>query len=116
MQNPTEFDPRRRHLDGEDCDHDKDDKKGDGMPNPFEKALFESRTLLISGPVDDKMLKEATIRAMAMEAKDATTPITVFINSPGGSADAAAGGGPRFSTASPGCWRRAGWSNRECSC
>ena len=88
MQNPTEFDPRRRHLDGEDCDHDKDDKKGDGMPNPFEKALFESRTLLISGPVDDKMLKEATIRAMAMEAKDATTPITVFINSPGGSADA----------------------------
>lgn len=88
MQNPTEFDPRRLRLDGEDSDHDKDEKKGDGMPNPFEKALFESRTLLISGPVDDKMLKEATVRAFAMESKDPDAPITVFINSPGGSADA----------------------------
>lgn len=88
MQNPTEFDPRRLRLEGEDCDHEKDEKKGDGMPNPFEKALFESRTLLLSGPVDDKMLKEATLRAFAMEAKDKDAPITVFINSPGGSADA----------------------------
>ncbi len=88
MQNPTEFDPRHLRLEGEDCDHEKDEKKGDGMPNPFEKALFESRTLLLSGPVDDKMLKEATVRAFAMEAKDKDAPITVFINSPGGSADA----------------------------
>lgn len=89
MQNPIDFDPRRLRLDDEDSDHDdKNEKKGDGMPNPFEKALFDSRTLLISGPVDDKMLKEATVRAFAMEAKDAAAPITVFINSPGGSADA----------------------------
>src|SRR5690606_15164193 len=50
--------------------------------------MFESRTLLLSGPVDDKMLKEATVRAFAMEAKDPAAAVTVFINSPGGSADA----------------------------
>lgn len=88
MQNPLDFDPPRLRLDEEESDQEQNEKKGDGMPNPFEKALFESRTLLISGPVDDKMLKEATVRALAMEAKDADKPITVWINSPGGSADA----------------------------
>ena len=52
-----------------------------------DEALFEARTLLLSGPVDDKMLKEATVRCLAMEQKDGKKPITVFINSPGGSAD-----------------------------
>jgi ATP-dependent Clp protease protease subunit len=93
MQNPFDLDPRRLRLDDdEDDDHDcpgpGKEKEGAGGPNPYEKALFESRTLLISGPVDDKMLKEATVRCLAMEQKDAKKPITVFINSPGGSADA----------------------------
>ena len=93
MQNPFDIDPRRLRLDeDEDDDHEcpnpgGKDKEGGGA-NPYEKALFESRTLLISGPVDDKMLKEATIRCLAMEQKDAKKPITVLINSPGGSADA----------------------------
>ncbi|MEZ6036702.1 MAG: ATP-dependent Clp protease proteolytic subunit [Planctomycetota bacterium] len=89
MQNPIDFDPRRLRLDDDDEEDEKqqEQQKGDS-PNPYEKAMFESRTLLISGPVDDKMLKEATVRAMAMEAKDPKAPITVMINSPGGSADA----------------------------
>lgn len=88
MQNPFDFDPRRLRLDDDDEEDEKqqEQQKGDS-PNPYEKAMFESRTLLISGPVDDKMLKEATVRAMAMEAKDPKAPITVMINSPGGSAD-----------------------------
>ena len=86
MQNPADFDPRRLRLDDEDDDEQKNEQKGEALPNPYEKALFKSRTILISGPVDDKMLKEATIRAM--EEKDADAPITVLINSPGGSADA----------------------------
>jgi ATP-dependent Clp protease protease subunit len=94
MQNPFDIDPRRLRLDeDEDDDHEcpnpgGKDKEGGGGANPYEKALFESRTLLISGPVDDKMLKEATIRCLAMEQKDPKKPITVLINSPGGSADA----------------------------
>ena len=86
MQNQRDVDPRysRRADDG---GSDQEQKKGDGPSNPYEKALFESRTLLISGGVDDKMLKEATMRVMAMEAEDGDAPITVMINSPGGSAD-----------------------------
>jgi ATP-dependent Clp protease, protease subunit len=94
MQNPFDIDPRRLRLDeDEDDDHEcpgKDDKEKEGGagPNPYEKALFESRTLLISGPVDDKMLRDATVRILAMEQKDPKKAITVYINSPGGSADA----------------------------
>ncbi|MBL9080014.1 MAG: ATP-dependent Clp protease proteolytic subunit [Planctomycetes bacterium] len=94
MPNPFDFDPRRLRLDDDDddehdgpCEHGAKDKEPGG-PNPYEKALFESRTLLISGPVDDKMLRDATVRCLAMEQKDAKKAITVFINSPGGSADA----------------------------
>lgn len=80
------FDPRLPRLDDDD-DRDRDDKEP-RTPNPYERALFEARTILISGPVDDKMLRDATVRCMAMEEKDPKAPITVFINSPGGSADA----------------------------
>jgi ATP-dependent Clp protease protease subunit len=88
MQNPTDFDPRRLRLDDDDDDEceDKEQQKGP-QPNPYEKALFDARTLIISGPVDDKMHRDATVRVLAMEAKDKKAPITVFINSPGGSAD-----------------------------
>jgi len=91
MPNPLDLDPRRLRPEEEDDDHecpDQGGEKGSATPNPYEKALFEARTLLISGPVDDKMLKEATVRCLAMEQKDSKKPITVFINSPGGSADA----------------------------
>lgn len=96
MPNPLDLDPRPLHLGDDDDDDEHDDHEGDKKggdkdgagSNPFEKALLESRTLLLSGPVDDKMLKEATIRCFAMEQKDAKKPITVMINSPGGSADA----------------------------
>ena len=91
MPNPTDFDPRRLRLDEDDDDDHADPnepKAEHAQPSPYEKALFESRTLLLSGPVDDKMLKEATVRVLAMEAKDKKAPITVWINSPGGSADA----------------------------
>ena len=87
-----DFEPQNlRFGDDDDDDHgpcENDDEKGKGAPNPFEKALFEARTLLISGPVDDKMLRDATVRCLALEQKDPKAGITVFINSPGGSADA----------------------------
>lgn len=89
QKNDSDFDPRPYRLDDDDddhgCGHGEQEK---ATPNPYEKALFDARTLLFSGPVDDKMLKDATVRCLAMEAKDPDAPITVFINSPGGSADA----------------------------
>jgi ATP-dependent Clp protease protease subunit len=97
MRHPDPLDPRTYRLAGDDDDDEDDDEqegqkqrgeKGGHQPSPYEKALFEARTLLLSGPVDDKMLKEATIRCLALEQKDNKKAITVFINSPGGSADA----------------------------
>ncbi len=94
MPNDDLFDPRRFRLaddDEDDDDHECEDKgkeRAGALPSVYEKAMFESRTLLLSGPVDDKMLREASIRMLAMEAKDSKKAVTVFINSPGGSADA----------------------------
>ena len=53
MQNPFDPAPRRTRLDDEDGEHEQHDKKEGGIANPYEKALFDSRSLLISGPVDD---------------------------------------------------------------
>ena len=93
MPNPYDLDPRRLRPEEDDddehdgpCEHG-DKERGGGGQSPFEKALLDSRTLLFSGPVDDKMLRDATIRCLAMEQKDQKKPITCFINSPGGSAD-----------------------------
>lgn len=92
MQNPDDLDPRRwLRLEEEDDDDERERKRDElmaGTPAYLDKLLFASRTLLISGPVDDKMLRDATVRCFAMEQKDAKKPITVMINSPGGSADA----------------------------
>lgn len=52
-----------------------------------DKQLLETRTLLIHGPVSDKLATHCASRVMIMEKKDPERPITVMINSPGGSAD-----------------------------
>ncbi len=84
MQDPSIRDSRRLAED----DDPTPPKKEPGQPGYLERLLLESRTLLFSGPVDDKMLKDATVRILAMEEQDAEKPINVLINSPGGSADA----------------------------
>ncbi len=52
-----------------------------------DKQLLEARTLLIHGPVSDKMAAHCSARLMIMQQMDPERPITVLINSPGGSAD-----------------------------
>lgn len=53
----------------------------------LEKHLIDARILLCTGPVTDKMARDVTTRILVMEAQDPDRPVTVFINSPGGSAD-----------------------------
>src|SRR5687767_14791975 len=73
MPNPSDFDPLRLRLAGDDDDDDEKEGQAPGadkplpVPSPYEKALLEARTLLISGPVDDKMLRDATVRVLTME-------------------------------------------------
>ena len=61
--------------------------KPDSTGNFVEKHLIESRTLLVSGPITDRLARTVAERLFVMEAQDASAPITVLINSPGGSAD-----------------------------
>ncbi len=66
------------------CDDDTPDRSPASV---VEKHLLESRIVMCTGPVTDKMAREVSSRCLVMEAADSSKPITVFINSPGGSAD-----------------------------
>jgi ATP-dependent Clp protease protease subunit len=52
-----------------------------------DRALVRSRTLMITGPINDALARYVSGRLLIMEAEHPEKPITVFINSPGGSAD-----------------------------
>ena len=52
-----------------------------------DKALLKSRMLMITGPISDALARFVSSRLLVMEAAHPEKPITVFINSPGGSAD-----------------------------
>lgn len=49
------------------------------------KGLMESRTILISDPVDHKLTAKVTAQLLYLDSQDAKKPIKIFINSPGGS-------------------------------
>ena len=66
-----------------------DDESGERLPRMsfVDKHLIEARTLMVSGPITDELAKDVVARALVMERIDRELPITVVINSPGGSAD-----------------------------
>lgn len=66
-------------------DNDKD--KGDVIS----KKLLETRTVLVMQGIDDKLQAKVTSQLLVLEAIDPDAPVTVFINSPGGSIDAGFG-------------------------
>jgi ATP-dependent Clp protease protease subunit len=55
--------------------------------NLVDRHLLESRVILCAGAVTDKMFRDVLSRLLVMESKAPDKPVTVFINSPGGSAD-----------------------------
>ncbi|MEQ1632989.1 MAG: ATP-dependent Clp protease proteolytic subunit [Planctomycetota bacterium] len=87
MQNPSDPDLRFRLEDDEEGQPGQPPQEK-SQPGYLERLMLDTRTLLLSGPVNDRMLKDATVRCLAMEARDPKRVITVLINSPGGSADA----------------------------
>lgn len=50
--------------------------------------LFNSRVLLLGGPVDDDQCNSLIRSMLVLERQDAHEPITLIINSPGGSVTA----------------------------
>ena len=53
----------------------------------LEFKLLEGRTILVVGPVMDKMYNGVSARLLFLEQKDPKAEITMIVNSPGGSAD-----------------------------
>lgn len=52
---------------------------------PAYRHLFESRQVPLFGAIDDKMSAKVIAQLLALEQEDAEAPITLLINSPGGS-------------------------------
>lgn len=63
------------------------DEKGGGKSSFLDRKLIENRTLLVAGPITDQLAKHCMTHLTVMESIDVERPITVFINTPGGSAD-----------------------------
>ena len=86
-------DPRGFRSDEEDEDDEDEDDEEDSAgkkrerPSMLEQDLLEARTVIVHGPVDDKMCAAFTARLLVLEDRDPKAPITVYVNSPGGSAD-----------------------------
>ena len=81
---------RGRGHDALDDDDDEEGKKKDEakpVPAPLEQDLLDARTILVHGPVDDKLAAALAARVLILEDRDSEAPITVYVNSPGGSAD-----------------------------
>jgi ATP-dependent Clp protease protease subunit len=69
-----------------------EEKKGDAKSGEnLELKLLESRTILVEGPVSDKMYRAIVGRLLYLEQKDPKAEITMVVNSPGGSADSGFG-------------------------
>jgi len=62
-----------------------EDGKGDQAW--MSRALMKSRTIICSRQVSDEMAEDVITRLLLLEQEDAKGRITVYINSPGGSAD-----------------------------
>ena len=50
--------------------------------------LLDSRIIMVTGEVNDVMANLIVAQLLYLESKDSTTPITMYVNSPGGSVSA----------------------------
>ncbi len=64
-----------------------DEEKKEKETKSLANELLEARTILVSEEVSDKLARRVTAEALVMDSKDDKSVITVYINSPGGSAD-----------------------------
>lgn len=87
MSNSLPSRPHPFSLDDEDDDPSPATDKPGGEGGFFERRLAEARILQVVGPISDKLARYCSTRLLVMEQMNPEKPITVLINSPGGSAD-----------------------------
>ncbi len=66
------------------CDKEEDDKKDEGIPG----KLLKTRTILVSDAIDKKLAEKIISQLLLLEQESPEEEIKMFINSPGGDADA----------------------------
>ncbi len=84
--------PRRLDEEEEEEEHEQDEERGDPDgegegDGDLTSRLLKSRSVLLSGEIN-KRLAERVIRQLILLEEDGDDPIRVFIDSPGGDADA----------------------------
>lgn len=67
------------------ADDDKEEK--DGGDAGMMKRMLKTRSILVFEPISDKLARRVQNTLLLMQQDDEKAPITVYINSPGGSAD-----------------------------
>ncbi|MBI2388108.1 MAG: ATP-dependent Clp protease proteolytic subunit [Deltaproteobacteria bacterium] len=65
-----------------------DEEKTHDEDRGLEKWLVESRTIIVGEEIGDSIYRKLAVSLAIMERKEPTKPVTVLVNSPGGSADA----------------------------
>ena len=78
MLEPTRFDCSECE------DEDKETASGDAMA----AKLLRTRTILLSGEIDKKLSQRVVSQLLLLEQEDADAAVKMFIDSPGGDADA----------------------------
>ena len=69
---------------------DDDDKKKETQGSESDRLtnkLIDARALILAEEVSDKLYRHVAMMLTILERKDPKAPITIYINSPGGSAD-----------------------------
>ncbi len=79
-------DPRFRLGEEEGEEEREEEHKSEG-PDPLISKMLKTRTILLSGEID-KNLSERTVRQLLLLEDMGDDPIRIFIDSPGGDADA----------------------------
>ena len=64
-----------------------EEQGGEGPDRAMLDRMLKSRTIIASKPVDDKLARDVIAQLLMLEGDDSDRPITVVVNSPGGSAD-----------------------------
>jgi ATP-dependent Clp protease protease subunit len=64
-----------------------DDKEKDGGDGGMMKKMLKTRSILVFEQVSDKLARRVQTSLLLLQQDDEKSPVTVYINSPGGSAD-----------------------------
>ncbi|RMH68710.1 MAG: ATP-dependent Clp protease proteolytic subunit [Gemmatimonadetes bacterium] len=70
-----------------DDENEQQKEESDKAPKGITESMLESRTILISEPINSKLASRVISQLLVLADRDPEAPIKVFLNTPGGGAD-----------------------------